>query len=126
MSKQKDAILNIVQSSPVHMTAEEIFLECKRQNVRVSIATVYRNLGILVSENKIGKISLPGQSDRYDRILTSHFHAICDRCNQLEDIELPDLTEFFEKQTGYRVISYDVCVHHVCAACRKKEALHIF
>ena len=126
MSKQKDAILHIIQSSPVHMTAEEIFLECKRQNVRISIATVYRNLGILVDEKQINKISLPNQSDRYDKILTSHFHAICDRCNQLEDIELPEMTDFLEQQTGLKVTSYDVCVHHVCAACRKKEALHIF
>ena len=126
MSKQKDAILNIILSSPVHLTAEEIFLECKRQNVSISIATVYRNLGILVEEEKIGKVSLPGQPDRYDKLLTSHFHAICDRCHQIEDIDLPDLTEFLEKQTGLRIHSYEVCVHHVCAACRKKEALHIF
>ena len=44
----------------------------------------------------------------------------------LEDIELPEMTDFLEQQTGLKVTSYDVCVHHVCAACRKKEALHIF
>ena len=126
MSKQKDAILQIIQDSPLHLTAEEIFLECKKQNIRISIATVYRNLGVLTEEKMIRKISLTDQPDCYDKMVEPHCHAICDRCHQLENIDLPDLTELIEKTNGIRVTSYDVCVHHICAACRKKEALHIF
>ena len=126
MSKQKDAILNIIQDSPLHMTAEEIFLECKNRNVKISMATVYRNLGILADEGKIQKISVVDQPDRYDKNLYPHCHAVCDRCHQIQDIEVPDLTELIEKTNGIQITSYDLCVHHVCPACRKKEALHIF
>ena len=126
MSKQKDAILHIIQNSPLHLTAEEIFLECKKQHIRISIATVYRNLGILTEEGTIRKISLSDQPDCYDKITESHCHAICDRCHQLEDIKIPDLTDLIEKSNGIHISSYDICVHHVCAACRKKEALHIY
>ena len=126
MSKQKDAILHIIQNSPLHLTAEEIFLECKKQNVRISIATIYRNLGLLCQEGQIRKVSIVNQSDRYDKVTDFHCHAICNRCHQLEDIEIPDLSELIEKSNGIQVTSYDICVHHICAACRKKEALHIY
>ena len=126
MSKQKDAVLHIIQSSSLHLTAEEIFLECKKQNVRISIATIYRNLGLLCQEGQIRKVSMADQPDRYDKVTDLHCHAICDRCHQLEDIEIPDLSELIEKTNGIQVTSYDICVHHICAACRKKEALHIY
>lgn len=47
----------------------------REQKVDVSIATVYRNLGIPTEEGSIRRIAVPGEPDRYDKTLASHEHV---------------------------------------------------
>ncbi|WP_286209591.1 Fur family transcriptional regulator [Dubosiella newyorkensis] len=125
MSKQKDKLLAILQASKTHPSAEELFLACKKENVKISLATVYRNLALLQEEGKIQKISIPNEVDRYDSILRPHAHAVCERCHQIEDIELNGLIDFIQAQTEIKPTSCDLSIRHICAKCRKKEALNI-
>ena len=85
-SKQRDVILEIVQNNNVHPTAEWIYGEAKKFIPTIGIATVYRNLNKLVELGEIEKISIPGESDRYDSIMTEHFHMRCSACGELKDI----------------------------------------
>ena len=85
-SKQRDVILEIVQNNNVHPTAEWIYGEAKKFIPTIGIATVYRNLNKLVEIGEIEKISIPGESDRYDSIMTEHFHMRCSSCGELKDI----------------------------------------
>ena len=85
-SKQRDVILEIVQNNNVHPTAEWIYGEAKKFIPTIGIATVYRNLNKLVELGEIEKISIPGESDRYDSIMTEHFHMRCSSCGELKDI----------------------------------------
>lgn len=85
-SKQRDVILEIVQNNNVHPTAEWIYGEAKKFIPTIGIATVYRNLNKLVELGEIEKISIPGESDRYDSVMTEHFHMRCSSCGELKDI----------------------------------------
>ena len=85
-SKQRDVILEIVQNNNIHPTAEWIYGEAKKFIPTIGIATVYRNLNKLVEIGEIEKISIPGESDRYDSVMTEHFHMRCSSCGELKDI----------------------------------------
>lgn len=85
-SKQRDVILEIVQNNNIHPTAEWIYGEAKKFIPTIGIATVYRNLNKLVEIGEIEKISIPGESDRYDSVMTEHFHMRCSYCGELKDI----------------------------------------
>lgn len=85
-SKQRDLILEIVKDNHIHPTAEWIYGEAKRFIPTIGIATVYRNLNKLVELGEIEKISIPGESDRYDSVMTEHFHIRCRSCGELKDI----------------------------------------
>ena len=85
-SKQRDVILEIVQNNNVHPTAEWIYGEAKKFIPTIGIATVYRNLNKLGELGEIEKISIPGESDRYDSVMTEHFHMRCSSCGELKDI----------------------------------------
>lgn len=126
MSKQKDTLLRLIAANKGHPSAEELFLECKEKNIKISIATIYRNLNLLVQEGKIAKISLPNEPDRYDSRTDTHIHGVCDRCHAIEDFEIAELDAFLAKQTGLAIHSYDLTLHYTCAKCRKKEALNIY
>lgn len=102
------------------MTAEEFFLALRQVYPTVVLATVYNNLNRLLQEELIRKISVEGMPDRYDRI-QRHDHLVCRKCGKLMDIDLGDLTEQFEKTAGIPILSYDLKLHVLCEACRKKS-----
>mgnify|MGYP000939806370 CR=1 FL=1 len=58
MSKQRDLIERIIKESMLHLTAEEIYKEARKEMPNISLGTVYRNLGNLVDEGKVRKLQL--------------------------------------------------------------------
>lgn len=120
MTKYAKKILEIVESSRSHLTAEQIFEQLRETFPSVVLATVYNNLNRLWEDNRIRKISVEGMPDRYDRILR-HDHLVCRKCGRLLDVDLGDLTEQLEKKAGIPILSYDLKLVFLCEACRKKS-----
>ena len=56
MTKYAERILNIINESSEHMTAEQIFLILKKKEPKVVLATVYNNLNMLCDKELIRKI----------------------------------------------------------------------
>ncbi|WP_308857370.1 transcriptional repressor [uncultured Oscillibacter sp.] len=120
MTKYAKKILEIVESSRSHLTAEQIFEQLRETYPSVVLATVYNNLNRLWEEERIRKISVEGMPDRYDRIVR-HDHLVCRKCGRLLDVDLGDLTEQLEKKAGIPILSYDLKLVFLCEACRKKS-----
>lgn len=111
------SILEMVNGSNAHMTAEQIFFALKQSYPSVVLATVYNNLNSLCQQGKIRKISVEGCPDRYDKIVR-HDHLICRRCGKLSDIYLSDLTQELEQQMGFSIEGYDLKIQYLCPQCR--------
>lgn len=120
MTKYPKQILQIIQTSRDHLTAEQIFQELKQIYPAVVRATVYNNLHKLWEAGAIRKVVLEGQPDRYDR-LERHDHLVCKECGRLSDVTLSDLTQQLEKQLGMPILSYDLKMTYLCEACRSKQ-----
>ncbi len=121
MSVKSREILRVIRESPGHMTAEEIYLAAKEKSVSVSMATVYRVLGILVDEGEIRKISIVGEPERYDKTLAPHEHLICCRCKAVQDVHAEDVQALLEEAFGITLESYDLSLRVVCKECKAKE-----
>ena len=80
MSKQKKLITEILAASYAHPTASQIFEEARKRMPNIALGTVYRNLGVLVDEGIIVRLSVTGQPDRFDLPDDAHWHVICDKC----------------------------------------------
>lgn len=120
MTKNAKYILEMINSSNNHLTAEQIYLLLKEQNQSIAQATVYNNLSYLYKQGLIRKISVEGYPDRYDKILR-HEHLVCRRCGKLSDILLEDLTEKLQSQIGVSMLSYDLKINYICDECLQKE-----
>lgn len=121
MTKYARKILEIVEFSHSHMTAEQIFDALRQTYPSVVLATVYNNLNRLWQEEKIHKVSVEGMPDRYDRI-ERHDHLVCKKCGRLLDVDLGDLTAQLERAAGLSILSYDLKLMYLCDECRSKEA----
>ena len=120
MTKNAEYILEIINSSNSHLTAEQIYLRLKKKNKTVVQDTVYNNLSALYQKGLIRKISVEGYPDRYDRTLR-HEHLVCRKCGKLSDIVLEDLTAVLQKQVDIPMLSYDLKINYICDECLKQE-----
>lgn len=119
MTRYARMILDIINESSDHLTAEQIYLILKSKNEKVVLATVYNNLANLYKEGLIRKVLVEGCSDHYDRI-RRHDHLVCKNCGKIMDITLDDLTSTLQKQLGFKIDSYDLRVNYLCEDCQNK------
>lgn len=120
MTRYAKQILELINQSGRHMTAEQLYLELKKTEPKIVQATVYNNLNALCQEGLIRKLSIEGSPDRYDKILR-HDHLICKMCGALSDVTFQDMTGDLEKQLGEGILSYDLKVFYLCPKCREKN-----
>ena len=120
MTRYAKQILELVNWSNEHMTAEQLFLELKKTEPKVVQATVYNNLNTLCQKGLIRKLSIEGSPDRYDKI-QKHDHLVCQRCGAISDLCFEDLTKKLEEQLGEGIVSYDLKVMILCPECREKR-----
>lgn len=120
MTKYGKKILELVEGSRSHMTAEQIYDQLRQSCPGVALATVYNNLNRLWAEGRIRRISVEGMADRYDRT-ARHDHLVCRGCGKLADVTLEDLTQQLERQVWVQILDYDLKLVYLCDACRRKE-----
>ena len=118
MTKQRKLIHQIICLSPMHLSAEEIYLEAKKQCPSIAVGTVYRNLNQMAEEGQITKIETAGQPVRFDKNVIPHEHFFCTDCGRLFDLDLKGIKEFISEQTGMDVEGYTLSVRCRCAECR--------
>ena len=123
-SKQRDMIVEYLNKVDGHVTAEEIFKNMNEDGQKISLATVYRNLNILVEMKEIRKIAHPSEGVQYDKTNRPHYHLHCIKCNRILDLNIPYLEEWNEKihaQTGLEIKSHTMMAEGICADCAKKH-----
>lgn len=90
-SRQREAIIECLKNRHDHPTADALFQALRLNNPRISLGTVYRNLGLLTELGKINRISCGDGIERYDYITDKHDHFVCRKCGKIIDLE-PKLT----------------------------------
>jgi len=118
-TKQRDLILDIVNNSCCHMTAEDIYNEAIKFIPNISLGTVYRNLNNLVDLKEIKRIKMPNNIDRFDKNVI-HSHIICNKCGKIDDIFV-DFDIKMPSNIDYDVSDYDLCFNGICKICKEKE-----
>ncbi len=122
-SRQRKLILDIVASRHDHPTADQIYLDVRTQDSKISRGTVYRNLGILSENGEIANVKVPA-ADRYDSRLDRHYHMFCTGCKRVFDVPLEyqeQYDEQVEKETGYKISRHRLFFEGLCQECSLKQ-----
>ena len=104
-TRQRKIVLEAVQEHHDHPSADQIYLEIRTKDPRISRGTVYRNLNILSGEGQITHVKVPG-ADRYDCRTDFHYHLICMGCGAVCDAPFsydPTLDKTLAAESGYRI-----------------------
>jgi len=84
MTKQRMAILNSLKKSERPLYVEEILTKASEETPRINLSTVYRTIKMLVKEEKVSSIELPGDKKCYEIPAEKHRHYfLCDGCEKI-------------------------------------------
>lgn len=120
MTRYRSSVLQLINDSRDHLTAEQIYTKMKQLYPAIVQATVYNNLNKLTEDGEIIRLKVDGGPDHYDRKIR-HDHLVCTECGMISDITLPDLSSMIMEETGCEEFSYDLQVKWICPECRKKK-----
>lgn len=123
-SRKRTAILNVLQDTNVHPTADWVYARLKPRYPNLSLGTVYRNLRKFCETGKASSIGVIAGQEHFDGRTDPHAHFICSKCGSVLDIPQDFLDEEKMKavfQTaGCSVESASVVFHGVCRDCAAK------
>ena len=117
-SKQRQMILEHMNKMETHISAEELFKKIN-ETEKISLATIYRNLNILVDMNEIKKIALE-DGYVYDKTCTPHYHFYCNSCLNLFDISLNalSLNDKVNERFIHEIEGHDITFNGTCKNCK--------
>ena len=119
-NKQKE-LLELIKKQRKHLTAEEIFLLAKNNNMNISLASIYRILNTFVEEKQLRKISNIYKQEAYDVWIDDHEHLVCSKCGKVSDIKIKNFKNILSKYINVDIDDYDLCVRYICDDCKKEE-----
>ena len=123
LTPQRMAVLEVLAASEGHPSVEQVF-ECVRADMpMVSLATVYKTVGLLKEMGEVLELDFSDASNRYDGNMPyPHPHLICLRCRAIVDLQIAPLNELHQevtRETGYRVVSHRLDLHGMCPRCQE-------
>ncbi len=115
--------MEAVRDRTDHPSADEIYLDVRKKDNRISRGTVYRNLSILARNREISHVKVP-TADRYDLRSDHHYHMFCIACDSVFDAPISyqiDYDTQVENETGFQIQRHRMVFEGLCPSCRAKS-----
>jgi len=125
MTRQRMVILETLEKSHIHPTADELYELVRKKIPHISLATVYRNLESLSEAGLVRKLEFAGCQKRFDITTSDHHHIRCLGCGAVEDIPCDCTKDTFsdiDKKTDYEVVGFHLEFTGYCPRCAGKMA----
>lgn len=124
LTAQRRAVLEVVERSHDHPTANEIFQRVQSLHAGIAYGTVYTALKALVNEGLVRELKFGDAASRYDGRTEEHHHILCLDCGALAEVEVqltPAQLAEAAAQTGYVVKQHHIQFSGYCPACQAKR-----
>jgi Fur family ferric uptake transcriptional regulator len=114
-------VTQVLDGENVHLSAESIFGQAKKELPEISMATVYNTLNELVAMGEVLEVAAGSGPKRYDpNVKVAHHHLVCTSCGALHDVITPEpeMTLGESDLHGYVVTGMDVVFQGLCRSCQ--------
>jgi Fur family ferric uptake transcriptional regulator len=115
--------MDILKEDPGHPDAGKIFEEAKKQDSRISLATVYRTLALLKQAGLIEENSLGEDHGHFETVHNlHHYHFTCLGCGtvvEFETAEIPAVVKALSERENLQVTEIHFHLQGYCQNCQK-------
>lgn len=91
--RKRNAILQYLQCTKAHPSAETVYADLKQQIPDLSMGTVYRNLNLFCQQGLASVIATVRGVERFDANTDPHVHFICTDCDSVTDLMQMEIPE---------------------------------
>ncbi len=124
---QKLIIKNKLMKTRDHPTAEQLFLEVKKEIPTITLATVYRNLNKMSEDGEIIRLEVNGEF-HFDAHTEPHLHFVCEKCGRIMDFyddnitnDITMISKKLSKNHGFEIKDSEIIIKGICNDCKLKE-----
>ena len=128
LTRERVALVREIFSIHYHFEADELLLKMKQKSVKISRATIYRTLELLVKSGMVRRVHLGEDHYHYEHVKgdSHHDHLICTTCGSVIEFHDPALEtrtlEICDKKKFTHTF-HNLQILGICDSCRRKGAL---
>lgn len=120
---ERRLVLHEVFKNHDHFEAEDIVISARNSGSRVSRASVYRTLPLLVESGLLREVTSLEKHSHYEHVLghDHHDHLICTNCGktiEFSEHRIEDLQDRICRELGFTPKSHKLEIFGLCEECR--------
>ncbi len=124
---ERFAILKEIYVNQHHFDAEELYIKMKQNAYRVSRATIYNTLDILVSCDLVRRHQFGVNKTLYERSygFAKHDHFICTRCGAIEEFDDMGVHTAVNNQgelLNWKIEHHALNIYGLCDKCQQNHS----
>src|SRR5262252_5370584 len=125
LTAERQALFDEVFSKHEHVEADELLVRLRAKHKKISRATIYRTLELLVEAGIVGRLRIGEAGYRYERLRAGdhHDHLICDQCGKVIEFFEPQIESLQDEvalRHGFVLLSHTHQMRGICRSCRPR------
>lgn len=125
-TRQRVAVAGLLAEQSEFRSAQDIHAALRARGERVGLATVYRNLALMVEGGDLDTLLREDGETLYRRCSgRHHHHLVCRRCGHTVEVAGPAVerwTRAIAAEHGFAEVSHRLELFGLCAACAEQSA----
>jgi len=124
ITAQRQLLLDLLREADGHLDARDLYRRAIERDLRISLATVYRNLRLFKEIGLVGEIRLDDVHCYWEiRRGSEHYHLVCTTCGEVIEFESPlvgKLVAEVEANCGCRAEKAVLHFEGRCTRCKEE------
>jgi Fur family ferric uptake transcriptional regulator len=123
LTAERQALFDEIFARHEHFEADELLVRLRTKHTKISRATIYRTLDLLVDSGIVGRVRIGESGYRYERLRAGehHDHLICNECGRVIEFFEPRIESLQDEVCErYGFLPHSHQMRGICKQCRPR------